>query len=269
MSETQLEEVIRSVRSGKRYRSINEGLVRRLAASELAKGRREKEAIKAVRSKLHQIGGAYQEVTIDYPHWQTELNMLPGDLNDPALMDFCERMMQLHTSTRERLPILVDFFTQTLQSIAPIDSVLDLACGLNPLALPWMPLTEDAAYLACDIYDDMIAFVGSFLDHTDISGSANNCNLVEDIPSKPVQLALLLKTLPCLEQLDKDIALPLLQGINAQHLLISFPSQSLTGRRDKGMLQNYETRFRELIKELDWHYQRFEFPGELAFLINL
>ena len=75
------------------------------------------------------------------------LGSLPTDLHNPQVKDFCLERMRGHASTQERLPILEEFFQTTLASIAPVESVLDLACGLNPLALPWMPLTASCALL--------------------------------------------------------------------------------------------------------------------------
>ena len=64
--------------------------------------------------------------------------------------------------------------------LPPIRSVLDVACGLNPLAIPWMPLAPDVHYYACDIYADMIAFLNGFFQIAGIDGQAQACDLVSD-----------------------------------------------------------------------------------------
>ena len=86
-------------------------------------------------------------------------------------------------------------------------------------------------------------------------------------PQQPVHLALLLKTIPCLEQLDKQVGIRLLEGIQAEHILVSFPAHSLGGQ-SRGMVQNYEAHFREMVAGRHWSVQRFLFPGELAFLVS-
>ena len=262
-----LQELVKSVCSGVRYQAINVELVRRVGAQELAKGRSLKEAVKATRNKLHQVGGAFQETDIPYPRLMAELKTLPGSLDDLALQAFCRRVMQLHASTRERLPILERFFREALADIAPIHSILDLACGLNPLARAWMPLAPASPYFACDIYADMVDFVEQFLIHTRQAGAAEVCDLVQGMPDHPVQLALALKTMPCLEQLDKEIGLRLLESVPTEYILVSFPAHSLGGR-GKGMVKNYEAHFNELVSAHSWSVKRFEFPGELAFLVS-
>ncbi len=262
-----LNELVAAVKSGLKYRAISDALIRQVGAQELGKGRKLKDAVKATRNKLHQVGGAYQEQPIDYPRWLAELETLPRDRFHPAVRDFCRRMMALHASTRERLPVLDQFYAQTLDPIGPLKSVLDLACGLNPLALAWMPLAPDSRYFACDIYADMTGFLNRFFTHMGQAGQAWVCDLVAELPNQEAQIALALKTIPCLEQLDKTVGARLLAQLNADTLLISFPAHSLAGR-SKGMLHNYESHFRALLAGTSWLVERFEFSTELAFLVK-
>jgi 16S rRNA (guanine(1405)-N(7))-methyltransferase len=262
-----LDELVTAVRSGARYRGISEDLVRRVGAQELGKRSNLKEAIKSTRSKLHQVGGAYLEAGPDFDVWQEKLAALPSCPTDPVMQEFCRQAMTQHASTRERLPILEEFFGQTLASLGPIHSVLDLACGLNPLALAWMPVADDVVYHACDIYEDMLAFVGGFLDHCGVQQHVSVCDLSIECPSLPVQVVFLLKTIPCLEQLDKTVGPRLLDSIAAEHLLVSFPVRSLGGRA-KGMEQNYENHFHQLVAGRGWQIKRFQFRTELAFLVS-
>lgn len=262
-----LEQIAQSVQKGESYRNIHPDLVRRLAAAEMTRGRSFKEAVKAVRSKLHQVGGAYFEAALPVNRWLDELQSLPADPQDPQLREFCLAAMRRHASTRERLPILPDIFETILRPLLPIRSVLDLACGLNPLAQAWMPLDEDTIYHACDIYTDMLSVVTAFNRHIGRAGEVFPCDLTGKFPGCQAQVAFILKTIPCLEQVDKNIGTRLLEEIPADHLLVTFPAHSLGGR-SKGMLKNYEAHFQELVAGKNRRIQRFVFPGELAFLIS-
>jgi 16S rRNA (guanine(1405)-N(7))-methyltransferase len=82
-----------------------------------------------------------------------------------------------------------------------------------------------------------------------------------------VDLALVLKSLPCLDQIDRSCSLRLLDGLNADRVLVSFPVHSLGGQ-SKGMVSHYEARFHELVDERRWTVARFAFAAELAFLIR-
>ncbi|MBN2047935.1 MAG: hypothetical protein JW750_08845 [Anaerolineaceae bacterium] len=262
-----LAEVIEAVRKNARYQIISEELVRQVAAAELAKGRGKKEAIKATRSKLHQVAGAYQEKEIPYAAWTEELAALPHDLQSPELRAFCQKAMGMHASTNERLPILEEIFQRAFAEIGAVHSILDLACGLNPLAIPWMPLAPGAAYHACDIYTDMIDFLNQFFVHARVNGTASICDLTSGVPQTPVQLALLLKTIPCLEQMQKGIGAQLLDAIPARFILVSFPVRSLGGR-SKGMPAFYENQFMDIVEQKQWHVKKIEFSAELTFLVE-
>jgi 16S rRNA (guanine(1405)-N(7))-methyltransferase len=263
-----LDRLVDAVRENPKYRAVDEGLVRRVGAQELAKGRGWKEAVKAARGKLHQVGGAYQEGGIRYAAWVEAMERLPRDLQHPDARDFCRRMLAQHASTKERLPILDSFFLQTLAGAAPISSVVDVACGLNPLALAWMPVAADVDYTACDIYADMIEFLNRFFEHFGIHGRARVCDLSAEVPQSPAQVALVLKTIPCLEQLDKNIAPRLLDGLQAESLLVTFPARSLGGR-NKGMPEFYEAHFRALVEGRGWQVERYLYPSELAFVVHI
>src|SRR3954454_15558408 len=155
--------LIASVQSSQKYAAISEDMIRSIGLRELAARRNLKEAIKATKNKLHQVAGAYLDARLPYDDWlalleaaaaadrqpttddrplsNSKLKPLPLSAakgQNSALARACLAIMRHHASTRERLPILESFYATTLASLGPVRSVLDLACGLNPLALPWM-----------------------------------------------------------------------------------------------------------------------------------
>lgn len=250
-----------------KYRSIHPGLIASLIQEEAVKGRSEKEILKAVTGKLHQVGAAYFQRKPEYEKWSQRLETIPHDVKSPEVKSFCEEVMRSHSSTSERLNILEQFFHETLASIAPVESVLDLACGLNPLAAAWMPLTSEVQYFGCDIFSDMTGFLNEFYGHLSLAGCFSTCDLTEMRFTQSAQVAFLLKTLPCLEQINKGIGVELLERVPADHLLISYPVRSLGGRA-KGMGKTYETQFNAMVATKGWKFERFEFPSELAFLVT-
>ena len=263
-----LDELAAAVLAGPKYRAIQPELARRIGAQELAKGRSLKEAIKETRAKLHQVGAAYQETPPDYAQLTAGLAASAPEMQDTSLRSFCRMAMQYHASTRERLPVLEEFYIGIAERVGPLQSVLDLACGLNPLALPWMGLLTGGEYTAWDIYTDLADFLNRFFIYLGVSGRAELVDLSVSVPAKPVQLALLLKTLPCLEQLDKQIGPRLLDAIQAEHLVVSFPSRSLGGHH-KGMAQHYSQHFESLLQGCNWQLaERWETGSELVYWLR-
>lgn len=262
-----LDTLVTAVLSSTKYRHVSPAFVRSIGARELAVRPNLKAAIKATKNALHQAGGAFQDAQIDYAQALARLRPAAVAPEPDALRDACRSVMAAHTSTRERLPILDEFYATTLASVPPPGRVLDIACGLNPLTRPWMPIPATAEYIACDIYSDQMAFINEFFALAGYAGRAEVRDVIGSPPDEPADLALILKTLPCLEAVDRHAPARLLDAVRAPLLLVSFPAQSLGGRR-KGMVAHYEERFRGLLVERGWPAERFEFKTELAFLVR-
>ena len=264
--DTQLEQLVQTVLDSPKYQFISPELVTRIGSQEMIKRASLKEAVKATKNKLHQIGGAYLEKPPDYAKWISELGAIPG--SDAQEMKIaCRRILGWHASTRERMPILDNFYSEIFSRLPPVKTILDIACGFNPLSLPWMPITSDTQYLAWDIYADMIEFVNDFFRLTGQAGRAEVHDVLALDATPRVDLALVLKTIPCLEQVDKSAGSQLLAAIQARYLLLSFPVRSLGGR-SKGMPEHYETSFKRLAAGQPWQVQRIEFASELVFLVD-
>lgn len=259
-----LDSLVESLASTTKYKNVSPELVRNIGARELAKGVSLKTAVKATKGKLHQAGGAYQAGQIDYDQ---ALQNLRSAASPEAWRMSCRQIMSLHASTRERLPILEEFYQTVLLHIPSPHRVLDIACGLNPLAVSWMPLAGDVSYTAYDIYSDMMQFIGDFMELAKLDGRAEMRDVIHNPPQETADLALLLKTLPCLEQIEKGVSSRLLDSIQARYLLISYPVSSLGGRQ-KGMVANYDAQFAALLRGRSWTTRRFLFSSELAFLVD-
>lgn len=260
-----LNELVESVLSSAKYRDVNAAVVRLIGAQELRKRRTHKEAVKATKNKLHQTVGAYWQDKPAYTEWLTALGAAVGE--PEQLRATCQTIMGHHASTRERLSLLPDFYTTIFAGLPPIHTILDLACGLNPLTIPWMPLAPAVTYHACDVGQDQIHFLQQALPLLGVQGEATLCNLLEATPAYQADVVLLLKTLPCLEQVDATIGARLLANIDAPVFIISFPGQSLGGRH-KGMTTTYPAHLQQLLADSTWQVTEFAFATELVFRLT-
>ena len=284
----QIDEVVAAVLAAPKYRAIDPSLVHTIAVRELAARRSLKEAIKATKNKLHQIAGAYVEQRIDVAGWVRQLQAhdapRSATVSDDALIQAAlanvhvahlgasfirasRDLMARHASTRERLPIVQRFYAEIFAALPPIRSVLDVGCGLNPLAIPWMPLAAGAVYHASDIDRTIVEFIAQYLALVGISGSVEVRDQVTHPGGPPVDLALALKLLPVLDQIEHGAAARLLDALDAPFVVVSYPVHTLGGHR-KGMGATYEQRLEALVAGREWEVHRFVFPGELAFLIR-
>ena len=267
MSEDEeLENFVTEVQESTKYAQLDSGLVRQIALEEWKNQKNRRDALKTTRTRLHRLAGAFLAPKIRYAKWLDNFRSLPPE-DVEAFKETSKRMMKLHASTEERLPFLDTFYQTCLASIAPVSSVLDLACGLNPLAIPWMQLRKDCTYLACDVVEPQIDFLNAYFSLTGQNGSAFTCNLLQSIPQQRVQVAFLMKLLPILDQVDPATSSNLLDSLQADHLLISYPSKSLSGR-SKGMKQTYSEHFDRITSGRKFKIQWFDFPNETVYLLS-
>ncbi len=179
----------------------------------------------------------------------------------------CVQFMGLHSSTFERLEILEHFYDSLFAGLPRIHSVIDVACGLNPLSLPWMPIAGSPAYYAYDIYKDLIDFIGNFVR---LAGGQPHVEARDVLHTPPVvraDLAFVLKNVPCFDQIDRAATPLLLDRLDARYVVISFPRQSLGGT-GRFLTEQHATRFAELVQGRKWAVSRMEYKTELVFLID-
>lgn len=263
-SRPDVEQVVASVHGSAKYRQINPAFIETLALRELAGGTRVKDAVKSVKNKLHQVAGAYQVTPLHSAEWleNTRLALQRGE----DLRPLCRQLMERHASTRERLPILDDFYCRLFEGLPPVRSLLDLACGLNPVAIPWMGLSPGCVYMASDIYTDQLALLAEWFAVAGQAGNAFLCDLVSEVPSCTADVVLLLKAIPCLQQVDREIGRRLLDAIDAPVIIVSYPVHSLGGHKHT-MDEQYAGQFARLVEGRPWRIERFRFATELVYRI--
>src|SRR5260370_38732205 len=102
----QVDRLLEAVLASSKYRHIDNDFIRSIGAGELSKRRNLKEATKATRNKLHQLGGAYQLDEPRYARWLDELERA-SQRDDRALrLKDCKNIMSHAASTRDSSPLL-------------------------------------------------------------------------------------------------------------------------------------------------------------------
>jgi 16S rRNA (guanine(1405)-N(7))-methyltransferase len=265
--ESAVQAIVDAVFDSRKYDALSPEFVHAIAVAEARKGRSFKETVKATKNQLHQSAAAYQTGRMDYDRWFDELSTAYTSASIDDRRQVLLSVLARHRSTAERLPILNDFYTTIFAHLPPVQSVLDVACGFNPLAHAWMPLNQGALYFACDVFADQVEFLNRFFGLAGIKGEAETRDVIQNPPSQPVDLVLILKTIPCLEQIDRHAGQRLLDTVDARHLVVTYPVRSLGGRA-KGMAAHYAAHFHNLVDNRGWHYQQLDFSEELVFVVT-
>lgn len=261
--EPALERLVAEVLARPKYAGLLPAFVAWVGRRELGRARSHAQALQATRRRLHLAVGAYA----GRPHWARVADRLEADAAQGDLRTACRRALACHASTRERLAGLERFARRALGEPGRVRSVLDLACGLQPLALPWMGFPPEVRYRACDVDRGLLGVVERFFRLAGTDGRAFACNLLEECPRDEADLGLLLKALPALEELGPGTTRRLLRELRVRCLLVSFPAASLGGRR-RGLAAAHEARFLELVAGEPWRVEGVRLPDEAVFRLE-
>jgi len=256
-----IDHVVAQVRVSRKYRNLCDETLERVARWALARHPSIKAATKAAKRKLHQVYGAYA-AQVDVGQVDALIDQL--DLED--LKSGCEVILSCHKSTAERLEILDELFDALWKITGQPKSIMDPACGFNPFVWPWMQLS-DVMYYACDIDRALIGCVERFWAKIGVEGQVECRDLLVSVPDVEVDVAFLLKTLPCLEQQEKGAGLRVLEAIRAPFVVVSFPTLSLGGK-DRGMGWHYEGVITQMAKQSLWGIHRLSFEGETFYILE-
>jgi 16S rRNA (guanine(1405)-N(7))-methyltransferase len=264
-----------AVAESRRYRAVDPAVVRRLAREELGRARGRDDAVKRVKRRLHQAVGAYRPgaggaaLARDLERLRAARDR---DSSGAELRTTCQALLARHASTRERLPFLDRFYPAIWEVIGGAPArLLDLGCGLAPLALPWMRLPASTHYLAIDADRGAIQLVDGFLSLVGQPHVAEARDLAGPFTAAPADVALLLKLVPILDRQDPDAAVRLIRNLRVPHVVISFPVRSLGGRR-RGMETTYRRRVDSLLADLGSDMQgaaETSIPNELVVVVTL
>lgn len=257
--------VVEAIKSSKKYGDTSEETIRDLAITALQQHKRPKPAIKAVRKRLHSIMAPYLGDP-DYAQAERDLAAAFATNDSGLVQDICHDILETHVSTRERLPLLDDFYPRIWEVTGKPTVLMDIACGLNPLAFPWMQLDPTVKFYAYDIHEPRIAFINAYFGLQGLDPLAK----LQDVALTPIQeqadVALFLKEMPRFARNYSGQERPLLDTIQATWLVLSFPTISTHGGRD--LTDRYREFMHQLIEDKAWPLVELMFDGEMVFCIQ-
>lgn len=257
------EQIFKSVTSSKKYKNVDPGVVNSLIHEGEKRFKKSADIEKYVKTKLHQVYAAYSG-SINYQ----KINELISEISPLNISEKIILLLMMHSSTSERLPYYDAVRDNILRLTGtPFNRVHDLACGLNPFAFPLLFPDGKTIYTGTDIDSNLTGAFESFFVKTGFPGSYLCSSITGGGPVFSSQYIFLLKTLPCLEQQKKGVTGEILDRLDFEYLVVSFPTRSLTGKK-KGMNEFYGAAFRKVMDSRGWKYSSFEIPNELFFVVE-
>lgn len=220
---------------------------------------------KILREKLHHIVAPYLGDP-DYPSASRELSLVFQNNTHDAVQSFCLRMLKIHASTRERIPVMSEFYKKIFSVIGVPNSIFDLACGLNPFAFPWMGLPLSVAYSAYDIHLPRIELLNQFFSGMKMAATAIHRDIISEPPDAPASVAFIFKEAHRMEQRQSGCSRVLWQKLPVDWLVVTLPAVSLTGRHD--LIEKHRILVEKAIAGSPWTLTEFNIGDEMVFCIG-
>lgn len=171
-----------------------------------------------------------------------------------------DELLKTHSSTKER----IDFYPEIRKLIAElkIKSILDLGCGINPIALA----EKGVRYDCSDINGDDLSIVRKFFEKNNIDGKVFVYDLkkfANDLPE--ADLCILFKVLDTIEKENHYIARELIENLKCKFIFISFSSRKLSGEN-----MNHPERewLERILTKLNYNYKKIRSNNEIFYLVK-
>jgi 2-polyprenyl-3-methyl-5-hydroxy-6-metoxy-1,4-benzoquinol methylase len=246
--------IIEEIKSKKELKYITDSIVKSTFESYLKqngisdiknlKQKERKLIVKEVRSRLRKYIGRYQ---VKYS-FEKRLSLLKeGKI---------KQLLTTHSSTKERLP----HYSKLIKIINKIDpkSILDLACGLNPIALA----SPGVKYIASDIKEDDIELVNIFFKKKGVPGKATVLDLRSANSFPKADLTLLLKV-HILETKSHKLAKKILSLVKSKNIIISFSTRTLSGKQMRSPRREW---LEDILTDLKYKLRIFDTDNEIFYV---
>ncbi len=246
-----------------KYSCLNPDTLSRAAAWGLAHGRTNADAVKAAKRKLHQIYSAFLPAAARKKALKLASAVAEGE--GAGRLEACMAILRLHASTAERIPHL-GAIGRLIRSCLPDagGTVLDLACGLNPFALPMLDLPADVVYLALDIDRDLALAADRFLKAFNPASICECRDVISSSQGRHADVVLMLKCMTTFERQEKGSAAWVLKSLDAGAVILSFPLASLGGKK-KGMEGNYREAGQRMLADAGMRGEEVVIGNEMFF----
>jgi 16S rRNA (guanine(1405)-N(7))-methyltransferase len=267
ITETAVKVLIDKIRKSRKYARLDipETTLSGLFEFERSHQRSLKEAEENVRHKLHNIMAPYLGDP-DYDAVSRELEEAFSAGSMVEVREVCTEILNAHASTRERYPYLERFYQDIFAIIGKPQTVLDLACGLNPFAFPWMGLPETTNYYAFDIHSPRVALINHYFSLQGLKPLAEVRDVLIDPPNMDADVAFIFKEVHRMEQRQRGCSLPFWKALKPRLLLVSLPASSLSGKHDLADRQRHL--IASILEGMAWKVTELIIENEMVFCIE-
>jgi hypothetical protein len=269
----EITELIAAIRTSKKYKHLSSEVIKQKIEDYTRKNPKwqdykDKFILKEIKAKLHSVYGSFQtKAKKKTDKYLAQLAAKPTDL------DIVDRILFTNQSTKERLEIYEEFYSELFKITGKPLVICDLGCGMNPISLAYyLQRGEELEYYAYDINEQDIEFLNNFFDilRDQVKGKAQLINLqdmkeVEKIHS--CDICFMLKLVDVLEERGHKHSEELIKALveKCKFIVVSFATKSITGKRmkyaDRGWIER-------MLERIELKFEKMTFDSEIFYVIS-
>jgi len=219
--------------------------------SKLTKSKEVSAIVKQVRAELRPIYGLFIEENI-------------SGLRDliKAESVHLHQILKFHVSSRERIEFYEDFYRKIFHITGKPNSIIDIACGLNPFSFELMDIPKKTKYYALELNQNDADAINDFFIKWKINGKA----VKHDITKNPIKYkADIAFAFKIFDIIDNKITERIIKELDVKYIAASFSTKTV-GLKD--MKFKRRAGFQKMLRRLELKYETIDFPNEIVYLIE-
>jgi len=246
-------DIVDEIKKSKKYKHISKEIIKKYTDRVRKKYPKanEKSLIKEVKSELHKIAGFSKDIM------KREKLLGKGDYVG---------ILKTNQSTNERLKDYRDLYKEIFEITGIPKSILDLACGINPISIIFMDFKPN--YYAYDINEADVEIVNKFFKQEKIKGKAEvmDVSKIGNIKKLPkTDICFLFKALDVLENKGHKYSEELIKALKCKYIVASFATKTIGGKK---MRYGYRGWIERMLERIGYSYHKRELSNEVFYIIS-
>ena len=277
MNNAQINTILQIIKKSKKYCSISEEILKKEIKKyfqlnpkstkllEKPKSKKFKEIIKSIKAKIHLSYGSFQ--TKDKGKRDEYLRNIQG-INDYKNHDL---ILSTSISSKERLNDYKTLYRNIFKITGKPKKIIDLGCGLNPISYPYIGIT-DLIYKAYDIDKEDCNFINNYFNlmksYTKLKGisEVKDLSSLKEIKKLPrADMCFMFKFLDVIESKGHKLSEQIIKNLNCKHLIISFPTKTVSGKK---MKHPYRGWIERMLARINYDFEKITTTNEIFYIIK-
>jgi len=209
--------------------------------------------IKPIRKELRIKYGVYQIDT-------KKINQLLKKLKTNKNLAIHKKLLSLHLSSKERIPIYSKFYEDIFQITGVPNSIIDIAAGLNPISYPY--LKSSPKYTAIELNKADAEIINKYFKIMKINGKALAFDITKNKIKNKADIAFAFKIF---DLIPHKITERIIKELKVKYIVATFPTKTISNKR-----MTYITRssLQRMLQRLNLKYKKLEYENELVYIIQ-